>query len=374
MLKRVLVVGGGIAGTCCAIQLRKLGVAVDLVEIDPQWGVLGAGLTITGPTLRALNTIGVLDEVKTHGATWSGGRAHNQHGELLAELHTTPLSPELPATAGILRPQLHKVLAERTRASGTQVRLGLTVLHLHGDDKQAEVTFSDGSIERYDLVVGADGIYSKVRSLIFPDAPKPSFTGQVVYRMLAERPPEVDRSYFYMGRDIKIGFSPISSTHMYMFLLHPSPTNPRVDAKDQPARLHEMMDGFGGIVPQVRATVLGENAPSVNYRPLETLLLPSPWYGGRTVLIGDAAHATTPHLASGAGMAIEDGIVLAEELRRHDVDVAAALAVFEARRFERCASTVNNSVRLGQLEMEHASPIEHGKLMDDALTLLRAPI
>ena len=71
-------------------------------------------------------------------------------------------------------------------------------------------------------------------------------------------------------------------------------------------------------------------------------------------------------------MAIEDGIVLTEALQRHDVQVA--LAAFEARRFERCAATVHNSVRLGQLEMEHASLVEQGKLMDDALTLLRAPI
>jgi 2-polyprenyl-6-methoxyphenol hydroxylase-like FAD-dependent oxidoreductase len=373
MLKRVLVVGGGIAGTCCAIQLRKAGIAVDLVEIDPHWGVLGAGLTITGPTLRALHTIGVLDEVKALGATWSGGKAFNQQGELLTEIHTEPLSPELPATAGILRPQLHKVLAERTRASGTQVRLGVTVNYVSIDDEQAEVVFSDGREARYDLVVAADGIHSKLRTMLFPDAPKPHFTGQVVYRMIATRPAEVDRSYFYMGRDIKIGFNPISSTQMYMFLLHPSPSNPWVDAKDQPSRLHAAMEGFGGIVPAIRETVLGENAATINYRPLEVLLLPRPWTRGRVVLIGDTSHATTPHLASGAGMAIEDGIVLTEELHRQ-TSVLEALAAFEERRFERCAMTIHNSVRLGQLEMTHASPVEHGKLMADSLKLLRAPI
>jgi 2-polyprenyl-6-methoxyphenol hydroxylase-like FAD-dependent oxidoreductase len=158
-----------------------------------------------------------------------------------------------------------------------------------------------------------------------------------------------------------------------MFLLHPAPDNPWVDAKDQPARLHALMEGYGGIVPEVRATVLGENAHTINYRPLEVVLAPRPWFRGRVVLIGDTVHATTPHLASGAGMAIEDGIVLAEELQRHGA-VPEALLAFQERRYERCASTIRNSVRLGQLEMEHGSPVEHGKLMGESLRALREPI
>ena len=373
MLKRVLIVGGGIAGTCCAIQLRKAGVEVEIAEIDPHWGVLGAGITITGPTLRALRTIGVLDEVKAQGATWSGGLAHNQAGEFLTRIDMEPLAPELPAVAGMLRPRLHKILADKTRALGVEVRLGTTVSDVHFDATHAAVSFSDGSHGRYDLVIGADGIHSKLRQALFPDAPKPQFTGQVVYRMLAKRPAGFDCSYFYMGKDDKIGFSPVSSTHMYMFLLQPQPSNPWIDAKDQPARLYEGMAGFGGIVPQIRETVLGENAGSVNYRPLEIFLMPRPWFRDRVVLIGDAAHATTPHLASGAGMAIEDGIVLTEELQRH-ASLPQALAAFEQRRYERCATTIHNSVRLGQMEMEHASPLIHGQLMAESLKLLRAPI
>src|SRR6202042_1381100 len=110
--------------------------------------------------------------------------------------------------------------------------------------------------------------------------------------------------------------------------------NPRVDPLDQPRRLYEAMDGFGGIVPLIRETVRTTNAHSVNYRPLEVLLHPSPWYRGRVVLIGDAAHATTPHLASGAGMAIEDGIVLADEIQSR-TSVDEALRNFMTRRFAR---------------------------------------
>jgi 2-polyprenyl-6-methoxyphenol hydroxylase-like FAD-dependent oxidoreductase len=91
------------------------------------------------------------------------------------------------------------------------------------------------------------------------------------------------------------------------------------------------------------------------------------------VLIGDAAHATTPHLASGAGMAIEDGIVLTEEIQSKPT-VPAALQGFMDRRFERCRLVVENSVKLGQIEMNHGSPQEHTRLMSEALSALRRPI
>ena len=119
--------------------------------------------------------------------------------------------------------------------------------------------------------------------------------------------------------------------------------------------------------------MLTSNAHSVNYRPLEVLLHPAPWHSGHVVLIGDAAHATTPHLASGAGMAIEDGIVLTEELQSQPT-LEQALQNFMARRFDRCRRVVENSVQLGQIEMSHGSPVEHTRLMAEALGALRQPI
>jgi 2-polyprenyl-6-methoxyphenol hydroxylase-like FAD-dependent oxidoreductase len=369
----VLVVGGSMAGMSCAIQMRKAGIAVDLVEIDPTWKAVGAGITITGPTLRALKTVGVLPEVLAAGATWNSMKVHDKAGTLLEEAPLHALGPDLPTTGAILRPLLHKILAAKTTASGVNVRLGLTVTQLAEHPDHVDVTFSDGTQGRYDLVVGADGIFSKTRDMIFPGAAKPRFTGQVIYRLLAERPEGMDRTYFFMGGDYKVGFNPVSATHMYMYLLHPAPENPWIDLEDQPQRLYEAMEGFGGFVPQIRETVRSTNAHSVNYRPLEVLLQPAPWYRGHVVLIGDAAHSTTPHLASGAGMAIEDGIVLTEEIQSEPT-LAAALEKFMARRFERCRLVIENSVKLGDIEMNHGSTAEHTRLMVEALSALRQPI
>lgn len=361
------------AGMSCAIQMRKIGIAVDLIEIDPTWKALGAGITITGPTLRALKTVGVLPAVMAAGATWNSMRVHDKSGALLEEAPLHAIGPDLPTTGAILRPLLHKILADKTRESGANVRLGISATQIIEHTDHVDVTFSDGTQGSYDLMVGADGIFSKTREMIFPGAAKPRFTGQVIYRLLAERPAGMDRTYFFMGGDCKVGFNPVSTTHMYMYLLQPAPNNPWIDIKDQPQRLYEAMEGFGGFIPQIRETVRTSNAHTVNYRPLEVLLQPAPWYRGHVVLIGDAAHSTTPHLASGAGMAIEDGIVLTEEIQSQPT-LAAALEKFMARRFARCRLVIENSVKLGDIEMNHGSTAEHTHLMVEALSALRQPI
>ena len=369
---KVLIVGGGIGGMSCALSLRRAGISVDLIEIDPAWKIYGAGITITGPTLRALKTLGVLDELRQHGATWEGAYVFTQGGQFIEELSFPPLAADLPGTGGIMRPELHRILSARTLASGAHVRLGTTIETLSQVPGGVKVKLTNGHREQYSLVVGADGIYSKLRERVFPEAPHPKFTGQVIYRIVAERPAGFDRTHFYMGADSKLGFSPVSRTHMYMFLLQRSPANPWVAVEDQPRRLYEAMAGWGGIAPQVRETVQTSNAHTINYRPLEAVLMPNPWYRGRVILIGDAAHATTPHLASGAGMAVEDGIVLAEEVTR-DGDIEAALPRFMARRFERGRLVVENSLKLGELEMTHGSLTEHGRLMMAAVAALAQP-
>ena len=136
---------------------------------------------------------------------------------------------------------------------------------------------------------------------------------------------------------------------MYVFLLEHVPGNPWFAPETHVEHLTELLAPFGGNLTAVRET-LGDHSQIV-YRPLEWLLLPDPWYSGRVVLIGDAAHATTPHMASGAGVAVEDALVLGEELARTD-DVAQALRSFMDRRFERAKLVVETSVQQGRNEID----------------------
>ena len=370
MIRSALVVGGGIGGMTAAIALKRAGVEVELIDADPQWRVYGAGISITGISLRAFADLGVLDELKRRGHVGSGMRGRSVAGQSLFEAPAVEDPTPIQSSGGILRPVLHEILSDTVRRDGVAVRLGLKVAALAQDADGVDVTFSDGSGERYELVVGADGIYSSIRGLIFPDAPAPQFTGQGCWRVVAKRPPEVDRTEMYFGGPVKLGINPISRDEMYAFILEHVPDNRRFEEDELVPHVRALMEPFGGAVPAMRDGIT--DPAQVNYRPLEWLLLPDPWYKGRVVLIGDAAHATTPHMASGAGIAAEDGLTLAQEIARHD-DVVPALRAFMDRRFERARIVVENSVRIGEIEMAGGNAAQATQMLGSTMGRLEAP-
>jgi 2-polyprenyl-6-methoxyphenol hydroxylase-like FAD-dependent oxidoreductase len=367
----VLIVGGGIAGMSCAIQLTKLGADVTLIDLDPNWRVYGTGITITGPTYRALREIGLMEEVIDSGFACHGARTRTREGILLNEVVEMGLEPGIPYGGGILRPLLHRLLSEKVRGAGIRVKLGVTVDVLETRGDGVDVIMSDGASERYDLVIGADGINSHSRSLLLPDAPSPRFTGQGAWRVLAPRPSDLNMIDMYLGQTIKAGVTPVSQQECYMFVLTPEVDGEIIASEEQPDRLRQALEGFGGLIGDIRD---GLNADSpIVYRPLQVLLLPPPWHRGRVLLIGDAVHSTTPHLASGAGCAIEDAVVLAQELAAKS-SIDEALDAFSTRRFERCRDVVESSIQLGEMELAGAPGEDQGRLYAEANMRLAAAI
>ena len=371
--RRILIIGGGFSGMAAAIQLRKQGAEVDLVEIDPGWRSYGAGISLGGATLRAFRTLGILDAFLAQGSATDGVHLHAPHGPKVAELPTPRLAgPDIPGGGAIMRPVLARILAEATRAAGANVHLGCTFTSIAQDDVGVDVAFTDGQRRRYDLVIGADGLYSKVREAVFPDAPKPRYTGQAVWRAVLPRPPEVATATMWLGPQVKPGVNPVSKTEMYLFVTEPRPTNEHVEPASFADHLRALLAPFPA--PTLQAIRAQINADSqIVYRPLEGLLMPQPWSRGRVVLIGDTVHATTPHLASGACIGIEDALVLADELGR-GVDVGTALGAFQARRWQRCRMVVENSMRLGEIEIAGGDKDEHGRIMRESLMALAQPI
>lgn len=372
MTHKILIIGGGFSGMAAAIELRKRGAEVDIAEIDPGWRNYGAGISLGGATLRAFRQLGILETFLREGNAADGVQLFAPHGPQVAELPTPRIAgPDVPGGGGIMRPVLARILADATRASGANVMLGCTFTAITQDGEGVDVTLTDGQRRRYDLVIGADGLYSKTREALFPDAPKPHYSGQAVWRAVLPRPPEVTTAMMWMGR-VKPGLNPVSKEQMYLFLTEHRPTNERVDPADFAPLLRGLLEEFPApLLQQVRAQI-DEHAQIV-FRPLEGLLMPRPWYRGRVVLIGDTVHATTPHLASGACIGIEDALVLAEELARGS-EVSAALQAFQDRRWERCRMVVENSFRLGRIEMEGGSKDEHAQIMRDSLMALAQPI
>ncbi len=370
--RRILIIGGGFSGMAAAIELRKLGAEVDLIEIDPGWRSYGAGISLGGATLRAMRTLGILEAFLREGNAADGVKICLPHGPQVAELPTPRLAgPDVPGGGAILRPVLARILAEATRAAGTNVMLGCTFTSITQDADGVDVSFTDGQRRRYDLVIGADGLYSKTREALYPDAPKPRYSGQACWRAVLPRPPEVTTATMWMGR-VKPGVNPVSKTHMYLFVTEHRPSNEHVDPARFPTLLRELLADFPApVLQQIRAQINEDS--QIVFRPLEALLMPRPWSKGRVVLIGDTVHATTPHLASGACIGIEDAIVLAEEIGRAGA-APAALQAFEVRRWERCRMVVENSLRLGEIEMAGGDKEEHGRIMRDSLMALAQPI
>jgi len=369
--KTALVVGGGVAGMSCAIMMRRAGIEVSLMDLDPQWRVAGAGITITAPTLRAFKAIGILDRVVEEGHTHEGIRVCRMDGKPTEELRSPPLDVDVPGAGGILRPVLHRILSDRTKALGTDVKLGATIRSLEQDGDGVSVRFTDGTNGRYEVVIGSDGIHSKMRELLFPDAPVPQFTGQACWRLVTARPSEIDRRHFFLGGPVKVGLTPVSKDEMYLFLLEPIPGNPWREPREHHVLLGKLLEGYGGILAPVREG-LSENSRIV-YRPLKGHILRRDWFRGRAILLGDAAHASTPQLASGAGMAAEDGIVLADELRRSST-VQEAFRGFMKRRYERCRLVVENSIEIGRLETAKSPPELQTSIVAQSLRALAAPI
>ncbi|USX17610.1 FAD-dependent oxidoreductase [Oxalobacteraceae bacterium OTU3REALA1] len=372
-LKKALIVGGGFSGMAAAIELRKRGIEVDLLEIDPQWRSYGAGISLGGPTLRAFGVLGILERFLQHGYAADGVDLYTPDGVHLAQLPTPRIAGDnVPGGGAIMRPMLAKLMAEATLEAGVNVRLGCSFTSLTQDDDGVDVELTDGGKHRYDVVIGADGLYSKMRVLLFPDAPKPRYSGQGVWRAVLPRPADLVRTTMWIGPKVKTGVNPVSQTQLYLFVNEDRESHCHIPMDQQPEMLRALLAPFQApLMRQIREQIGAQS--QVIYRPLESLLLPHPWYRGRVVLIGDAVHATTPHLASGACIGIEDGLVVAEELGRA-ASVDEALRRFQERRFERCRMVVENSDRLCEIEVKGGDKQEHAAIMRASMMTLAQPI
>ncbi|HEU0045415.1 FAD-dependent oxidoreductase [Sphingomonas sp.] len=367
---RILVIGGGIGGLTAAIALRGRGAVVDVIERDPDWSVYGVGIIQQSNVVRAMKALDLLDDYLDAGFGFDEIFVFLPSGEPVATLKAPGLVEGYPANVGIGRRALHKVLGDRTIGAGATVRLGTTATALDDDGEGVDVAFSDGSRSRYDIVVGADGLYSQTRRMVFPEAPEPAFTGQAVWRYNFARPADLAGMHVYEG-PIGVGLIPLSADLMYMYVTTPEPGNPRYPRHGLAATMRAKLAGMPPAIAALAEQITDDDA--VVYKPLEWLLLDGPWHKGRVVMLGDAVHATTPHLGQGAGMAIEDSIVLAEELARAETPEAGFRA-FRDRRYDRCLYIVRESLALCRGQIGQGPRVEQGKAAHDMFAVTAAPI
>lgn len=366
----ILIIGGGIGGLTSAIALRQRGFPVSIIERNPEWSVYGVGIIQQGNALRAINALGLLDQYVDAGIGIDAVEVYAPDGTRLARVPSPRLLANYPAILGVGRRALHKLLGDSAIAQGATVRLGITATAIEQTDERVTVHFSDGSAGTYDLVIGADGVYSATRALLMPEAETPQFTGQAVWRYNLPRPAGLDAFHVYNG-PTGAGLVPISSELMYIYVTTPEPGNPRHPQQGLAATMRKRLAGCAPAIRKLAEQITEDDA--VVYRPLEALLVTGPWHKGRVVLLGDAVHATTPHLGQGAGLAIEDSLVLAEELTRHDA-IEAALVAYHQRRFERCAYIVRSSLAICMGQLGKGPAIDNAKATAEMFQYVAQPI
>lgn len=371
--QRVLVIGGGISGLTAAAVFANRGVAVDVVEIKEKLGDLGGvGLSIMGNATKALATIGAAEACVAAGMPADVFTVRDQAGGIVATPPWPPLGkPEWPGQIGISRADFHRILADAARSAGVAVHCGVTVRSLEQDGDAVHVEFTDGRSDTYDLVIGADGIYSETRKRIFPEAAGPEETGLAVWRAYAPRPEGITTTQLHFGGPHGVvGICPINDRDCYVYCIHRSIRGERRDPRTLHLQLREKLESYGGLIPDVMTHL---NDPAlVSYRPLEWLLLAAPWYRGRVVLIGDAAHTNPPNIAQGAAMGIEDALVLAEEVTKPG-PLDAALERFMRRRWDRAKLVVEASCRIAMDQVEHTPGFDPAAEIARANTVLAEP-
>lgn len=347
--KKVLIVGAGIGGLAAAIALSERGWATTVVDVKSANTTVGVGLNHPANALRALRDLGVYDDVLARGYVYRGIKRYTPRGDLIA-IFEPESPPDVPFQVSMTRADLHDILMTAALKAGADIHLSRTWSAAEERPDGVVVTFDNGDRAAYDLMIGADGIRSPLRRRMYGDTYEPVFTGYVCWRMAAPRPTGLVHSEYFNGERAKATVIHLNPETMYLLVVEPSENaSSRADKEQFAEELRSLLDGFPGVIADVREQITADS--EIHRAALEEVTLGAPWYRGRTVLIGDAAHAVTPHLAQGAGMAMEDALVLADELERNS-DIDMALANFMDRRQPRVTFVQDHAHEILMNEME----------------------
>lgn len=327
---RVLIIGGGIGGTALATFLARQGKEVTLVERSPEWRNIGFGVTIWGIGQRVLRKLGIEEELAKSG-----------HPVDVVKLVSRDLNPVITLDFKnftefggqpiiVPRSKLHELLLQSI-PSRTTVLTGLTVSNIVTENKRANVTFSNGKNETFDLVVGAEGVHSKTRELITPNATTP-YNWSVVVFWMPESVSHPKQTFCISEADKTLCFYPTKERTFIAIARYCDPE------KKPPAK-----DFISPFIPYLREHGWSDIDIEKTLAEAESYFIDDmryvemgAWSKNNIALLGDARHAFAPIIGMGANMALEDAQVLAEELSQVNVDgIEHALKAYTKRRTSR---------------------------------------
>jgi 2-polyprenyl-6-methoxyphenol hydroxylase-like FAD-dependent oxidoreductase len=336
------VVGAGPAGLTAALALRCGGWEVEVVERARSLEAKGAGLTLWPNAMTALDLVGAGDAARRASVACDGIELRSASGRVLDATPRHVMEERWGGTGyAFHRAELVETLL---RLVGPErVRLGVACDGFHDEGDGVTVSLSDGGAVAGDVLVGADGIHSLVRERLLGPVPL-RYSGFAVWRALAAFELEQHVGVTTLGRGAQFGLFPVRDGRAYWFACAPAPEGARIHGPHKPALperfagWHEPIGALLEATPEEEIVVSGVH----DFDPLRT------WSAGRVVLIGDAAHASVPHLGQGACQAIEDAVVLGGCLASEPT-IALALGQLERRRVARAASLSKQARRLADL-------------------------
>lgn len=340
--RTALVIGGGIGGLATALSLRQAGWTPRVFERASVVQEVGAGIALWSNGLRALDRLGVGAEVRRRGRLHDGGAIRSDSGRVLMNLSLP--DPEMGGQwmgCMIHRADLLSALAEAVGPDA--IRTGAEVREVRQDASGVTAVFADGSTESGDLLIGADGIRSAVRTALFGDVPL-RYAGYTVWRWVAPFPTDRAVSGETWGSGARFGHLALPGERVYAYATADASPGGKGAAGEIP-ELRRLFSGWHAPIADVIAAaeegqVLRHDCYDI--RPLER------WSVGRCALLGDAAHAMTPNLGQGACQALEDAVILGRWLGQ-EPDVTAALREYEKERLPRTTRYQNQSWTAGAM-------------------------
>ncbi len=343
---KIAIIGAGIGGLTLAVALQKKGYDVVVYEQAPEFHPLGAGLALAANAIKAFTAIGIADDVIASGCVLKKFRVKDMLGRILSEADSEKISARYGINNfTIHRADLHHVLISKLKVDTVQLNHGVSDFQQH--DNGVEITFWDNRKVKVDCLIACDGIHSVIRKKLIPTS-VPRYAGYTCWRGVINDPPGTfnpESASETWGSRGRFGIVPLSNNRVYWFAcINADENDPLMKSFDTDDLLYFFQD-FHSPIPEIimrTPTELLIHNDIFDLKPINKFSF------NRVVLMGDAAHATTPNLGQGAGMAIEDAVVLANCIE-HEKDIQQAFINFENKRIKRTTHIVNSSWRMGKV-------------------------
>ncbi|MFD0353138.1 FAD-dependent monooxygenase [Streptomyces sp. NPDC127110] len=350
--RSAVVVGGGIGGLAAAIGLHRTGWRVTVHERDAVHEDAGAAISLAANGLRALDALGVGEAVRAASRPQYTGGTRTPDGRWLSRMDGAALERALgDPIAGIPRSELHRLLRAALPADRLVTGREVTFEELREPSRAGTPTAD--LVAAADLVVAADGVRSRIRAGLFPGHPGPAYSGSTALRAVTAGPVDPGTDFaLTWGPGAEFGHIRLADGRAEWHAVLNAPAGLRHE--DPLAVLRHRFASWHQPVPELLAATRPED---VLHHDVHELAVPLPSFvAGRTVLLGDAAHAMTPHLGQGACQALEDAVVLAAELAAGP-DLAAALARYDAARRPRSQAVARAARRAGRMGQQLTGPL-----------------